>query len=944
VAKSFLFHEQFRKIYSPDFQWFAGKNRSILAIGQPAAGSSMANEDIRKIEGLFRFGRAELDTRTQELRIDGRAVPVETKVLQVLACLLDRPGETLTKDELLATAWPGRVVTEGVLAKAVMKLRAVLGDDGQRIIRTVHGFGYRLGVPVELLPSDAPALFKPSPGQGVPFRANWRLVKALDADRRGLVWQAEHVKTRDRRVFKFADDAATLAALKREITLFRLLHDALGDNAPVVRILDWNLDEPPYFIEAEWVEGGDFAAWIAGQADRSERIEAMAQVCEAVAATHALGVVHKDLKPANILLRSDGTSPPRVCLADFGIGTLSDRRVIDALGITRLGFTGTRLDNDSSSGTPLYLAPEVVAGRMPTQKSDIYALGVILFQLLVGDPRRPLAPGWRRDVDDDLLCEDIALAADLDPEQRLASAAILAQRLRTLAERRRLKDSELARLEADRQLAGRLQRARTQRLWLSALALVFLIGGGASLHLYLQAEQERSVAEAVNQFLNQDLLATANPYLAAEPEMRVRTALDRAALTVGERFADQPQAQAAVRMTLARSFAGLGDYAEAELQALQIQDLLQRSSAGGSRMQLELRELLGGLAFDLGRLDEGSRILDELVEELIRRHGSGSEPALSVIINHIGHLVRRRQDQQALDLLSVHMPQLELIGEQRPDLLITGLTLRANALRQSGQREPSRSDFERALALAVSFHGPEALPTLTVKQGMAQLARAEGRYAEAEQLQLGVVAGRQARLGRFQPETQSALNELAVILQDVGRHEEAEPLLREILEHRLAMYGDANPLTRDLLNNLGLSLSLMDRLDEAEIHYRRGLAIERELLGEDHLDVLILSHNLAGLLRRQGKFDEAITLHRQVVGRADASLGPERHEPGLFRVGLAHTLGMAGHFDDADNAYAQAHEHLREALGPEHPRVSRVAEMREEMRLRKNAGSAEAAQ
>ncbi|HRQ65844.1 MAG TPA: winged helix-turn-helix domain-containing protein, partial [Xanthomonadaceae bacterium] len=197
--------------------------------------------------GLYRFAHAEFDVRAHELRVDGRAVAIEAKALQVLACLLARPDETLTKDELFEAVWPGRVVTEGTLTKAVMKLRAVLGDDSQTLIRTVHGFGYRLGVPVEALTSDAPALFVPQPGQSVPFRPNWRLVEALDPDRRGLVWLAEHVKTRDRRVFKFAGSADTLVTLKREITLYRLLHDSLGETAPVVQILDWNLDEPPYF-------------------------------------------------------------------------------------------------------------------------------------------------------------------------------------------------------------------------------------------------------------------------------------------------------------------------------------------------------------------------------------------------------------------------------------------------------------------------------------------------------------------------------------------------------------------------------------------------------------------------------------------------------------------------------------------------------------------------
>ena len=92
---------------------------------------------------IFSFGRAELDEQRRELRVDGRAVPLESKPYELLRVVLHHPGETLSKDELIESVWPGRVVTEGVLAKCVTKLRGALGDDEQQLIRTVHGYGYR---------------------------------------------------------------------------------------------------------------------------------------------------------------------------------------------------------------------------------------------------------------------------------------------------------------------------------------------------------------------------------------------------------------------------------------------------------------------------------------------------------------------------------------------------------------------------------------------------------------------------------------------------------------------------------------------------------------------------------------------------------------------------------------------------------------------------------
>jgi DNA-binding winged helix-turn-helix (wHTH) protein/tetratricopeptide (TPR) repeat protein len=916
----------------------------------------MGGEEATRGEAgsLYRFAHAEFDERAHELRVDGRAVAVEAKALSVLACLLGRPGETLTKDELFEAAWPGRVVTEGTLTKAVMKLRAVLGDERQAIIRTVHGFGYRLGVPVERLASDAPARFLPAPGQAVPFRPNWRLLESLDPDRRNMVWLAEHAKTRDRRVFKFADGADALVTLKREITLYRLLHDSLGAAAPVAHIFDWNLDEPPYFTESEWVEGGDLGQWLAASADESRdpvgaeapptsatrtpalalRLEAMAQACEAVAATHALGVVHKDLKPANVLVRPVAEGGIQVRLADFGIGALTDAAAIEALGITKLGFTRTRGDRDSSSGTPLYLAPEVIGGRVPTQKSDIYALGVMLYQAIVADPRRPLAPGWERDVDDELLREDIAAAADVDPEQRLGDAAELARRLRGLKERRAEREREHAAKAASQRLAQRLERARMQRRWAAAVVVVLLLGVIASIHLYLRAERERAVAVAVNRFLNEDLLARADPFLAPEPDMRVAEALEHAAENVGARFASQPRVEAALRHTLGRSFAALGLAERAQAELARALALVERNEGARSDHALDLRYELALVDFDLDRVDAADATLRTLHDEVVRRYGAGSMEQVTLRLNHAIGLSRVRRQEEALALLEPLMPALERHRSEAPAMLRTGLRLRGDILRQLGRRDEARADLFAALE-GFPTDGPDPdLDAGWVLNALAQLERADGRHAEAETWIRRALSASERRLGRGHPTTQSHLNELAGILQDSGRLDEAVLLFRELLDLRETRLGDGHQLTRNSLNNLALTLVLRGELEEAEGYYRRVLAIERELLGPDHLDVLILSHNLAGLMRRQQKYADAIAMHMDTVARAEAMLGPEREEPGLFRVGLANTLSAAGRFGEAEAEYAAAESWLVRSLGPEHPRLQRLAEMREANRSR----------
>ena len=119
----------------------------------------------------------------------------------------------------------------------------------------------------------------------------------------------------------------------------------------------------------------------------------------ALSAAHSAGVLHKDIKPTNILISKskDGESP-RASLTDFGIGLLIDPEALKKKGITATGLTQTLMGSKStsSSGTPLYMAPELLEGKPPTPQSDIYSLGVLLYQMVIGDLSRALAPGWER--------------------------------------------------------------------------------------------------------------------------------------------------------------------------------------------------------------------------------------------------------------------------------------------------------------------------------------------------------------------------------------------------------------------------------------------------------------------------------------------------------------------------------------------------------------------
>ncbi len=333
--------------------------------------------------------------------------------------------------------------------------------------------------------------WRPAPDQEIPLRPNWTLAGRLGEGGFGEVWLGRHKKTGEQRVFKFCYEASKLRSLQREATLFRLLKETLGQRDDIARILDWNFDQAPYFLESEYTEGGNLIEWAEQQGGPDQvplatRLELIAQVADALTAAHSVGVLHKDVKPSNVLITTDRSGAPTVRLTDFGIGGVMDEGVFAEQGITVLGLTEVlpATGQTSKTGTQLYMAPELLEGKPSTVQADIYALGVLLYQIVAGDFSHALAPGWRRDVPDEILAGDIAQMVDGSPRRRPSSAREAAGRLRRLEQRR---------VEAETAKA----RERAHRRWrlfapFGAVAIAVLLVVST---LAVQAMQARRVAE-----------------------------------------------------------------------------------------------------------------------------------------------------------------------------------------------------------------------------------------------------------------------------------------------------------------------------------------------------------------------------------------------------------------------------------------------------------------
>lgn len=827
----------------------------------------------------YRFDGAEFDEARASLHVAGERVELEQRPLQVLALLLQRVDEVVPRAELFDTVWEGRPTVDNVLANAVAKLRKALGAAGARIAN-VPRIGYRLRGPVEraVAGRHATVPFRLAAGQRVPGRGHFRLHECLDPAAGGAVWLVRHDKTGERCVYKFATTDERLAALKREVTIHRVLRESLGERDDFVRLLDWNFDTPPCWLQSEYA-GRDLARWVQddpafAQASREQRIAWFLAVADAVAAAHGAGVLHKDLKPSNVLVAAQGGGW-QLRVADFGSGRLLEPGRLGELGITRLGMTVTSALLDDSGVTLLYLAPELLAGAAPSVRSDVYALGLMLLQMLAGDLHRTLAPGWERDIGDELLCEDIAAATAGNPQRRLASVDMLTQRLRSRGaraiERRRLRDSDARALAAERLL----ERSRARRPWLVAAIALLALGLGTSLwqiqrvrRARAQAQQQAAIADATNRFLNDDLLGAgvggSSPAW-YEHNPSLHEILDAAALKVDRRFAREPRLRATLHQTLGRAYRSTGDFTKAavQLQAV-VDDWRQAAGAGDPHRVLAQYELAAVLA-RLSRYQEAESLLAQADAGAGAGRDAVSEIALRAQLAHADIAFQRMQVAQALPRYVAAERLQRLLHPD--DAALSAHILLAIAGCELRMGQPRQAEVAARKVLAGAPYTQERIGTIAIATAYSRLGdalRGQGRYREAIPQAQRALDGYAATQGPDGQGTISALSTLGYLYSLTGDGAKALALQREVYQRSASRWGAESQYTLTELLNLGSSEYDAGDLKSALPHLQQAEAGLAKVSGAGSPVAQAARAELANALSDLGRNGEALALIRAV--------------------------------------------------------------------------------
>lgn len=863
----------------------------------PVPDSESNREAESDAEYLWRFGDVLFDEGRWELRVGNTLVEIEPKPLEILGLLLRHAGEVVTKEELLAFLWPGVIVVEKALTNAVSKLRRAIGDNEQRTIVTVHRIGYRFTAPAtrkQVRQKDGP---RPQlqAGGGVPGRPQWRLERLLAGAEGSDVWLARHEKTRECRVFKFAYSSHRLAALKREATLSRVLAELLGPSPGIIRIYEWNFEEPPFFLECEY-GGLNWLEWAQSDGNlermpREQRLALMLQAIRAVSDAHNVGVMHKDLKPANLLIVPDGQGGWRVRLTDFGSGRMLDPQQLDALGMTRLGATLQAL-GEQQSGTLMYMPPEVLAGHLPMPSADVYALGILLYQMLVGDLRKPLATGWEHDIDDPLLREDIAAATHGNPARRMQSALELATRLDSLEQRRSQAAAELQQARDAARLKRELELTRVRKPWVIGLVISVIIGvatGSVYLRRALQAERaanaERQRAEVINGFLVSDLLAAADPVLTGKRDVTVIEAVRKSTADIDQRLAAQPRVAAIVHMTAARAYSHVGMNADAADQYGRAAALFHGLGGplDGEALTADILQVMSMV--DDGRIKPATERLQQIESTLVgARYDS---PEVSKLLNFVrGKLAiqagdypaARKFDEQALAAAAAgkgsELPQesLELLAELRKDYAFT--------LEQTGDAPKAVAVMRDRLTADQAALGPTHAQVLIDKLELAQAMDTESPPdAAGEALIEQVLPDLDQALGPDSLYKAEALDELGFWAMNRKDWTRAVTVFGQSYDLAMRLHGAGHQRTLAEAFNLGYVLERAGRYQEAQSRLGDTLQQARAKLGATAPMVQIVAYILSDADLALGHIADARAAARGLDAAALDSVEPGNDWP-----------------------------------------------------------------
>jgi eukaryotic-like serine/threonine-protein kinase len=718
----------------------------------------------------------------------------------------------------------------------------------------------------------------------------------------------------------------------------------------IARLLDGGRsgDDRPYLV-MEYVEGEALDRTCDCRClDIGTRVALFVEIAEAVAHAHRNLVAHRDLKPNNILVGADG----RPKLLDFGIA----KALAEASG-EESHDTRTAL----RAFTPDYATPEQVLGQPTSTATDIYQLGLLLYELLTGHRaqhaqdasqraleeaicnREPLRPSERIGDDDRQRCAARSttsnalrrkLRGDLDtivlkalrkaPERRYASVNALIDDL----ERWRTGRPVRARPESWRYHTGKFLK---RNAWAVAAGVAFFaLLSGYAVTSTLQARtisRERDRAQAEAEKTTQTLALIKRVFLLSDPRetggipLTARQALDAGWASIEGELEEKPEIAVEVINAVGDAYHRAGDFKKArDLFAHNIA-IIRRLSLHPSPLILASAQRGHGRA--LSELTDYTTAESELQAALLGYRNAYGErhKEVAAIMADIALLHVRRGDQRdaEVSLREVLAMQRELYGERHP-LVAETLSLLGMTLRQQGDYAAAKPLLEQALTLRRQILSPQHPDLFTSLSNLAMIRSDLGDYDAAESLYREAMSGMQASLGNNHRDVANIKSNLGRLLQSRGDYTGARTLLEDALRIRMDTFGERHRATAANLNDIGLLLSKSGSAQKAESFYRRALDAYPsgdKGRGATVFNIGQLAENRSDYATAERRYREALALQRKDFGPGHDRVGAD-----LNRLGIV--LHRQGRLDEAEASIRQALAIYRKALPAGHPRLATV--------------------
>lgn len=781
-------------------------------------------------------------------------------------------------------------------------------------------------------------------------------VEELYRGGQGIVYAATQKSTRRRVAIKVLREGMYASAsaryrFEREIELIAGLR-----HPNIVSVYDSGVTvDGRLFYVMEFVEGKRLDHYLQSHgadsvspSSKQHRLRLFSSICAAVNYAHQKGVIHRDLKPGNILVDASGESR----VLDFGLAKFADQAAsVEQAG--QMSITGQFM------GSLPWASPEQVKGEHGNidVRTDVYSLGVIFYQMMTG--RFPYAvDGNIRDVTHSIL--------HTDPPKPARSKALLDDDLFMIVrscmakepERRYQSAGDIVR-EIDRYMAGEpiLARppsaiyqfskfARRHRAFVAgvAISIILLMLGvygttyglikardqrDRALKAEKRASAERDRAIAINEFLN-DMLSSVDPRKSGY-RVTVAELLDQAARDVESQFADEPGIRSSLRHTIGEAYINLGLYDAAEPLIRAALDSRRRhlgDSHPDTLASIEIASIFPSFADDP---DEAEAMLRHVVQ--VRRQSLGDDHPLTlramIRLAGVQYAIQFRfADAEAL-LRKTCDTARKSLGEDHPETL-RAMNQLARVLHFQGRLAAAEEQMRAMLKVCRRNPDPEYRWTLAALIDLAGVLHTWGRDSEAEPYLREALEAQRNVFGDSHPNTLMTMHCLIESLLRLNRIEEAERW--SLIAAGKIADGDLNIAELSPPRGLALVRQAQGRLDEAEMLYRRVVELARHVYGPSNTATLRAMHHLAVNWMQQRRWREAASLLSDVL-KSERNLLETAWLRWEIQADYGYCLAKNGEFSTAEPILAEAYNELARILGVDHPKTQKSARYNDELVL-----------